>query len=77
MWTSSVAKTFDNLKQPFTFAPFFVHVDLEKLFTTKANTFDFALESVLSRLTHEEKLQPIALHSRKREPREINPDGPS
>ena len=52
---SSVTEAFDNLKQTFTFAPCFVHVDLEKSFTTEENASDFALESVLSHVGDDKK----------------------
>ena len=72
VWTSSAAKAFDSLKQAFTSAPILVHVDLEKPFIIEADASDFALGSVLSQIAHDEKLHPVAFHSRKFEPAEIN-----
>ena len=69
---TSASDAFDSLKQAFTSAPILVHVDLEKPFIIEVDTFDFALGSVVSQIAHDEKLHPIAFHSRKFEPVEIN-----
>ena len=71
-WTSSAATAFDNLKQAFTSAPILVHVNLEKPFIIEADASDFALGSVLSQIGDDEKLHPVAFHSRKFESAEIN-----
>ena len=71
-WNLSAAMAFDNLKQAFTSAPILIHVDLEKPFTMEADASDFALGSVLSQLGDDEKLHPVAFHSRKFESAEIN-----
>jgi hypothetical protein len=63
---------FNNLKQAFTSAPIFIHVNLEKPFFMEADASDFALGSVLSQLGDDDKLYPVAFHSRKFEPTEIN-----
>ena len=56
----------------FTSAPILAHVDPEKTFIIEANASDFALGSILSQRGIDEKLHPVAFHSRKFDAAEIN-----
>ena len=56
---------FESLKKAFTSAPILAHVDPEKPFIIKADASDFALGSILSQQGNDEKLHPLAFHSRK------------
>ena len=56
---------FENLKKAFTSAPILAHVDPEKPFIIEADASDFALGSILSQQGNDEKLHPVAFHSRK------------
>ena len=63
---------FETLKKAFTSAPILAHVDLGKPFIIEADTSDFALGSILSQQGDDEKLHPVAFHSRKFNAAEIN-----
>jgi hypothetical protein len=63
---------FENLKKAFTSAPILAHIDLEKPFILEADASDFALGSTLSQPSNDEKLHPVAFHSRKFDAAEIN-----
>ena len=63
---------FKSLKKAFTSTLILAHVDPEKPFIIKADTSDFALGSILSQRGNDEKLHPVAFHSRKFDAAEIN-----
>ena len=63
---------FESLKKAFTSAPILGHVDPEKPFIIEADASDFALGSILSQQGNDEKLHPVAFHSRKFDAAEIN-----
>ena len=63
---------FESLKKAFTLAPILAHVDPEKPFIIEADASDFALSSILSQQGDDEKLHPVAFHSRKFDAAEIN-----
>ena len=63
---------FDGIKQAFTSAPVLAHVDLQKPFIIEADASDFALGSILSQQGDDEKLHPVAFHSRKFDTAESN-----
>ena len=63
---------FESLKKAFTSAPILAHVDPEKPFIIEADASDFALGSILSQQGDDEKLHPVAFHSRKFDAAEIN-----
>jgi hypothetical protein len=71
-WNPNAEEAFENLKQAFTSAPILVHANLEKPFMIEADASDFALGSILSQNGDDEKLHPVAFHSRKFEAAEIN-----
>ena len=71
-WGTRATRAFDNLKKSFTSAPILMHADQSKPFIIEADASDFALGSILSQISDDGKLHPIAFHSRKFEAPEIN-----
>ena len=61
----SASKAFESLKLAFMCAPILVHDDLAKPFIMEADASDFALGSILSQMGDDDKLHPVAFHSRK------------
>jgi hypothetical protein len=72
VWFEEPDMAFENLKKAFTSAPILAHVDPEKPFILEADASDFALGSILSQQGNDEKLHPVAFHSRKFDAAEIN-----
>ena len=72
MWSINANSAFEGLKQAFTSAPILMHVDPLKRFILEADASDFALGSVLSQISNDGQLHPVAFHSRKFEAAEIN-----
>jgi hypothetical protein len=72
IWTSDGARAFDELKQRFTTAPILAHFNPQKPVIIESDASDFALGAVLSQRDEENRLHPIAFHSRKFQPAEIN-----
>ena len=72
VWSEEADMAFKNLKKAFTSAPILAHVDPEKPFIIEADASDFALGSILSQQGNDEKLHPVAFHSRKFDVAEIN-----
>ena len=72
VWSKEEGMTFVRIKKEFTSTPILAHVDLKKLFIMEADTSDFALGSILSEQGDDEKLHPVAFHSRKFDVAEIN-----
>jgi hypothetical protein len=71
-WTDEGARAFDKLKLRFTTVPILVHFDLQWPVIIETDTSDFALGAVLSQRNDENRLHPVAFHSRKFQPAEIN-----
>jgi len=71
-WTAEAEHAFDELKFRFTTALILSHFDLQRLVIIETNTSDFALGAVLSQRDDENRLHPVAFHSRKFTPAEIN-----
>ena len=63
---------FESLKKAFTSHPILAHVDSEKPFVIEADASNFALGSILSQQGDDERLHPVAFHSRKFYATEIN-----
>ena len=63
---------FEGLKKAFTSAPVLAHVDPQKPFIIEVEASHFALGSILSQQGDDEKLHPLAFHSRKFDAAEIN-----
>jgi hypothetical protein len=72
IWSEETDMAFESLKKAFTSAPILAHVDPEKPFIIEADASDFALGSILSQQGNDEKLHPMAFHSRKFDTAEIN-----
>lgn len=71
-WTPEADKAFNLLRQAFTSAPILIHADPLKPYIMEADASDFALGAVLSQVADDERLHPIAFHSRKFTAPEIN-----
>jgi hypothetical protein len=63
---------FDELKRRFTTAPILGHFDPRKVCVVETDASDFALGAVLSQKGDNGRLYPVAFHSRKFTPAEIN-----
>jgi len=73
-WTPSCQDAFDTLKDMFTTGPILTHFDDTRPTKLETDTSDFVLGAVLSQLCQDEKWHPVAFHSRKLLPAEINYD---
>jgi len=73
-WTPACQHAFDKLKEMFTTGPIVTHYDDTRPTKLETNASDFALGAVLSQLCEDEKWHPVAFHSRKLSPAEINYD---
>ena len=73
-WHPSCQDAFDKLKEMFTTGPMQRHFDDTRPTKLETDASDFALGAVLSQLWQDEKCHPVAFHSRKFSPAEINYD---
>ena len=73
-WTSSYQQACDKLKEMFTTGPILTHFDDSRPTKLETDASDFALGAVLSQVCEDEKWHPVAFHSRKFSPAEINYD---
>jgi hypothetical protein len=73
-WTEAAGNAFATLKRLFTEAPILVHFHPEKPTVVETDASDFALGAVLSQVQETKRLHPVAYHSRKFKPAEINYD---
>src|SRR5207237_2358845 len=73
-WTPACSKAFEHLKDMFTSSPILAHFDPDRPTRLETNTSDFALGAILSQLYDDGKWHPVAYHSRKFLPAEINYD---
>jgi len=71
-WTPQAETAFKELKHRFTTAPVLGHFGATKPVIIETEASDFAIGAVLSQRDSEEKLHPVAFHSRKFSPAEIN-----
>jgi transposase InsO family protein len=71
-WTTEAEEAFVELKNRFTTAPTLAFFDPTKPSIVETDASDFALGAILSQRDHENLLHPIAFHSRKFTPAEIN-----
>jgi len=74
MGTPSCQDAFDTLKDMFTTDPILTHFDDTCPTKLETNSSDFALRAVLFQLWEDEKWHPVAFHSGKFSPAEINYD---
>jgi len=71
-WNQQAEKAFQELKKRFTTAPILSHFDAQKPVIIETNTSDYAIGAILSQRDSEGRLHPVAFHSRKFQPAEIN-----
>jgi len=67
-------KVFNTLKQAFTFAPILTHWVLDAQLVMETNASDYALAAILSIITKDNEIHPIAFHSRTFSTPELNYD---
>jgi len=73
-WTPSCQDAFEKLKEMFTTGLILTHFNDTRPTKLETDASDFALGAVLSQLCEDEKWHPVAFHSRKFSPAEINYD---
>jgi len=56
-------KAFNTLKQAFTFAPILMHWVLDAQLVMATNASDYALAAILSIMTQDNEIHPVAFHS--------------
>jgi len=71
-WTTEAETAFKELKHRFTTAPVLGHFDAASPVIIETDASDFAIGAVLSQRDSKGKLHPVAFHSRKFSPAEIN-----
>jgi len=71
-WTEEAERAFRELKERFTSAPILAHFDAQQPVIIETDASDFAIGAVLSQRDKEGQLHPVAFHSRKFQPAEIN-----
>jgi len=71
-WNPKAEEAFQELKRRFTTVPILAHFDATKPVIIETDTSDFAISAVLSQRDEKERLHPVAFHSRKFQPVEIN-----
>jgi len=72
LWNKEAETAFNDLKKRFTTAPILSHFDPAKPVIIETDASDFAIGAVLSQRDKENRLHPVAFHSRKFSPAEIN-----
>jgi hypothetical protein len=73
-WAEAARSALVTSKHLFTVAPILVHFHPEKPTVVETDASDFALGVVLSQIQETKRLHPVAYHSRKFKPAEINYD---
>jgi len=71
-WNQEAQTAFEELKRRFTTAPILAHFDPTRQVIIESDASDFALGTVLSQRDEENRLHPVAFHSRKFQLAEIN-----
>jgi len=71
-WNPEAGAAFEELKRRFTTAAILAHFNAEKPVIIETDASDFAIGVVLSQRDEENRLHPVAFHSRKFQPAEIN-----
>ena len=71
-WNPEAEKAFKELKNRFTTAPILAHFDATRQVKIESDASDCATEAILSQRDSENRLHPVAFHSRKFTPVEIN-----
>jgi hypothetical protein len=73
-WAEAARSALVTSKHLFTVAPILVHFHPEKPTVVETDASDFTLGAVLSQIQEIKRLHPVAYHSRKFKPAEINYD---
>ena len=73
-WTSQCEDAFRRLKIMFTEGPILAHFDFMRSTRVETDASNFALGAILSQLCEDNRWHPIAFHSRKFQPTEVNYD---
>ena len=73
-WNGEAQAVFKGLKTTFTMAPILMHFDPEQPIILEADASTHALGAVVSQLDPKGKMHPIAFHSQKFNPTELNYD---
>jgi len=71
-WSKEAERAFRELKKRFTSAPILAHSDAQQPVIIETDASDFAIGVVLSQRDKKGRLHPVAFHSRKFQPAEIN-----
>jgi hypothetical protein len=71
-WTDKHTTAFNKLKESFDSATLLAHFDPGKPLILETDASDFAIAGILSQLSSEDILKPIAFYSRKMVPAELN-----
>jgi len=71
-WNAEADVAFSELKQRFNTAQILAHFDSAKEVIIETDASDFAIGAILSQRDGERRLHPVAFHSRKFQPTEIN-----
>jgi hypothetical protein len=71
-WTPEIEESFEGLKEQFTTPLILTHFDPTKECIVETDASDLALGAILSDKDEEGRLHPIAFHSRKFQPSEMN-----
>jgi len=71
-WNQEAQAAFEELKRCFTTAPILAHFNPVKTVIIETDAYDFALRAVLSQRDEKNRLHPVAFHSQKFQPAEIN-----
>jgi hypothetical protein len=64
-WNAGANQAFQDLKTAFTTVPILIHPDFSKPFFLESDASDYTLETILSQNRNDERLHPVAFHSRK------------
>ena len=71
-WTAQMEEAFRELKNAFTQAPVLIHFHPGRIIFIECDASDFAISGILSQKGDDGKLHPVAFHSRKMLPTEVN-----
>ena len=71
-WNLEAEKAFQELKRRFTTAPILAHFDATRSTIIESDASDLAIGAILSQRDSENRLHPVAFHSRNFTPAEIN-----
>ena len=73
-WTPQCQEAFKHLKRQFCEAPILAHFLSDQATIVETDASDYALSAILSQVCKDDRLHPVAYHSRKFSPAEIHYD---